>query len=413
MPSAAREHLGNLLAGHVNGNKSVVKGQNIKQVAPVHRPAGQASAYAAGSVQGNGGIGSLCHALANEAPQERAVFAQMSVLENTVVRGGENNFLKAPCGVNLSYAVSHGLVGHDVRHVSVRFKGHVALFAVKGDHHEMLKIASSIGVHCPVVTVRGHGLVAVPVRHKIHVGHGGHIRPGDTAVPVAFGPGIAKVAQHDDHILRPVIRRKRLRQPVKNGFFGGFGGWLQVEVVVRQRLAQAGFHGIWRNNACDNDAHALWIFRRFIINDHRLCDHAGRIALLVREVFGHGVNLAGAVFTHQAQQLIAVVQWAFRQGVIKGVVARREHAVAHLPHKLCHTAALVYQGKSAAAEGVTRIQNKHRMALGPRTVGHCLEPGIADVLFFRIVSHVAMDIIGNKYFYIRQNGNGGANQQKK
>ncbi|WP_157735153.1 hypothetical protein [Desulfovibrio sp. G11] len=38
------------------------------------------------------------------------------------------------------------------------------------------------------------------------------------------------------------------------------------------------------------------------------------------------------------------------------------------------------------------------MPFGPRIIGQCLEPRVADALFFRIVSYVAMNIIGDKYF---------------
>ena len=72
------------------------------------------------------------------------------------------------------------------------------------------------------------------------------------------------------------------------------------------------------------------------MDDHRLCEHARRIRPLVCEVFGHGINLARAVFAHEAQQFIAVVQGAFGCGIVKGVISRRKYAVAHLSHKLCH-----------------------------------------------------------------------------
>ena len=53
------------------------------------------------------------------------------------------------------------------------------------------------------------------------------------------------------------------------------------------------------------------------------------------------------------------------------------------------------------------------MPFGPRIIGQCLEPRVADALFFRIVSYVAMNIIGDKYFYVRQGRNRSTKQQKK
>ena len=69
-----------------------------------------------------------------------------------------------------------------------------------------------------------------------------------------------KVAQHDDDIFRPVIGRKRMLQPLQNGFFGVFCRRFKVKIIIFKHMTHAGFHRIWRDDASDNNAQSVFIF---------------------------------------------------------------------------------------------------------------------------------------------------------